>query len=206
VSGEGSGSRVGRGKPLRHASSDEGLGDPELLKAVADGDLRALGTLYDRYARDVWRVVRRTLGESIDTDDVVHATFLNLTRIAPSYDGRTSCRNWLRGIAVRLAIRHRRGTGRFRRMLESLGHAVARKAGPAHPERLASDNEELRNLEAALRRLDPKKRGAFVLVELEGLTTEEAARALQVPAATVRTRLFNARRELKSALAEGGGK
>ncbi len=178
--------------------------DAELLRDVAGGDPRALGALYDRYALDVWRVVHRTLGHGADSDDVVHATFLNLPRIAPSYDGRTSCRNWLRGIAVRLALRHRRGAGRFRRMLESLGHAAGTKSNPAHPEREASDNEQLRILERALGRLDAKKRATFVLVELEGLTTEEAARALEVPAATVRTRLFNARRALRTALGQGG--
>jgi RNA polymerase sigma-70 factor (ECF subfamily) len=181
-------------------STADRRGDAALLSDVADGDLRALGTLYDRYATDVWRVVRRTLGNGGDVDDVVHATFLNLPKIAPSYDGRTSCRNWLRGIAVRLAIRHRRGAGRFRRMLESLAHATTIRGSHTHPERLASDNEELRLLERALERLGAAKRAAFVLVELEGMTTEEAARALDVPAATLRTRLFHARRELKAAL------
>ncbi len=191
-------------KPLRSSTGDDGSGDADLLSLVADGDLRALGTLYDRYSHDVWRVVRRTLGDGADADDVVHATFLNLPRIAAAYDGRTSCRNWLRGIAVRLAIRHRRGAGRFRRMLESFAQATALRTGPAHPERQASDNEELRILEQALRRLHPKKRATFVLVELEGMSTEDAARALDVPAATVRTRLFNARRELKAALGQLG--
>jgi RNA polymerase sigma-70 factor (ECF subfamily) len=188
-------------RPPRTSTSDA-PSDPDLLRDVADGDPLALGALYDRYAPDVWRAARRTLGDSTDADDVVHATFLNLRRIAGSFDGRTSCRNWLRGIAVRLALRHRRGTGRFRRMLESLGQSVAGTGTGvvAHPERQASDNEELRIIERALARLQPKKRAAFVLVELEGLTTEEAAKALEVPAATVRTRLFNARRELKAAL------
>jgi RNA polymerase sigma-70 factor, ECF subfamily len=196
--------RGGTGKAHRPAAPGaEEIGDPELLRQVADGELRALGTLYDRYARDVWRVVRRTLGDAGDADDVVHATFLNLPRIAPSYDGRTSCRNWLRGIAVRLAIRHRRGAGRFRRMIEALGRALTPKAGPRNPERHVSDNEELRILEAALQGMHPKKRAAFVLVELEGMSTEEAARALDVPPATVRTRLFNARRVLKAALESG---
>jgi RNA polymerase sigma-70 factor (ECF subfamily) len=186
-------------------STAEGPGDADLLRDVADGDLRALGTLYDRYANDMWRVARRTLGDAADADDVVHATFLNLPRIAPSYDGRSSCRNWLRGITARLAVRHIRGARRFRRALESLERAITTRSSAAHPEREASDNEQLRRLQEALDRLGPKKRAAFVLVELEGLTTEEAARALEVPAATVRTRLFNARRELKAALGGDGG-
>lgn len=177
--------------------------DAELLTAVAAGDLAPLGELYDRYARDVWRAVRRSMRDAHDVEDVVHATFLGLPRIAASYDGRASCRNWLCGIAVRLASRHRRGAGRFQRMLDAFARAVVR--GPAsNPERETSSQEELAALDRALRALSEKKRAIFVLVEVEGLTPDEAARALAIPAATARTRLFHARRELQEALRREG--
>jgi RNA polymerase sigma-70 factor, ECF subfamily len=177
--------------------------DAELLAGVADGHLGALGELYDRYARDVWRAVRRALPDGADVEDVVHATFLNLPRIAASYDGRANCRHWLCGIGVRLAMRHRRGAGRLQRMLVSFAHTlVGRKAG--NPEQRASDNQELAVLNQALVRLSEKKRAVFVLVELEGLSIVEAAQALEIPAATARTRLFHARRELQRALQRGG--
>ncbi|MGH7439620.1 MAG: RNA polymerase sigma factor [Polyangiaceae bacterium] len=174
--------------------------DADLLRDVAGGDRDALGMLYDRYARDVWRVACRMLGDRADADDVVHATFLDLRRMAACFDGRSSCRNWLRGIAVRLALRHRRGMGRFRRMLEGFGQSLVGSAAVPHPESQASHNEDLRILARALARLHPNKRAAFTLVALEGLTSDQAAIALEVPAATVRTRLFNARRELQAAL------
>jgi RNA polymerase sigma-70 factor, ECF subfamily len=174
-------------------------GDAELLKAVADGDLGALGELYDRYARDVWRAVRRALGTTVDVEDVVHAMFLKLPQIAPSYDGRASCRGWLCGIGVHMAMRHRRGAGRFGRMLASFAQSLVGRSAP-DPERLAGSQEELAVLERALASLSDKKRAVFLLVELEGLTAEEAGRALGIPAATVRTRLFHARRELHEEL------
>jgi RNA polymerase sigma-70 factor (ECF subfamily) len=189
---------------LRPAPSKEAArGDAELLAAIAEGDLGALGELYDRHARDVWRAVRRSLMDSADVEDVVHSMFLKLPQIAASYDGRASCRGWLCGIAVRLAMRHRRGAGRFHRMLGAFAHTVT---GRAHgdPERGASNNQELAVFERAMARLSEKKRAVFVLVELEGLTAEEAARALEIPAATVRTRLFHARRELHDAMKKGG--
>jgi len=175
------------------------VGDPGLVRAVAAGDLGALGELYDRYARDVWRAARRSLLDSEDAEDVVHTTFMKLPEIAPSYDGRTSCRNWLCGIAVRLAMRHRRSAGRFRRMLGAFAHTVVGRSS-GDPELDASGSQELGLLESALAKLTEKKRVVFVLVELEGLSTEEAAAALEIPAATVRTRLFHARRELQEAL------
>jgi RNA polymerase sigma-70 factor (ECF subfamily) len=179
------------------------IGDPELVRGIATGDLGALGELYDRYARDVWRAARRSLLDSADAEDVVHATFMKLRQIAPSYDGRASCRNWLCGIAVRLTMRHRRGAGRFRGMLDAFAHSVAGRSR-GDPELAASGRQELAVLESALARLTEKKRAVFVLVELEGLSTEEAAAALEIPAATVRTRLFHARHELQEALQSGG--
>jgi RNA polymerase sigma-70 factor (ECF subfamily) len=188
--------------PARRASALKLAGDAELLQSLAAGDLGALGEIYDRYSHDVWRATRRLLGEAADVEDVVHAMFLKLPQIAPSYDGRASCRGWLCGIAVRMALRHRRGVGRFRRMLASFADTGVNRS-PPDPERLAGGNEEIAVLERALAVLSDKKRAVFVLVELEGLTAEDAARALGIPAATVRTRLFHARRELQDALGRG---
>jgi len=188
--------------PRARRSRVSGATDAALLADLAGGNLEPLGELYDRYARDVWRAVRRALPPDGDVEDVVHATFVTLPKIAPSYDGRASCRNWLCGIAVRLAMRHRRGVGRFRRMLRVFAEAPGRPE--RDPERQASDNQELAVLDRALSRLSEKKRAVFVLVELEGLSAEEAASALEIPAATARTRLFHARRELQDALARGG--
>jgi RNA polymerase sigma-70 factor (ECF subfamily) len=185
--------------PRPRAPDSAARSDAELLRGVADGDLGCLGELYDRHAQGVWRAVSRTLNDSPDVEDVVHALFLNLPRIAPSYDGRAECSGWLYGIAVRLSLRHGRGVGRFRKMLASFAHAPSARS-PSDPERSASHHEEVAIFKRALACLSVKKRAVFVLVELEGLTSEEAARALEIPAATVRTRLLNARRELHDAL------
>ncbi len=190
-------------RPRLRGRDGPGRGDPDLLRGVAEGDLACLGELYDRHAHSVWRAVSRTLPGSADVEDVVHATFLKLPRIAPSYDGRAECAGWLCGIAVRLALRHNRGAGRFRRMLDSFAHAPAARS-PTDPEVSASEHEEVAIFERALAGLSAKKRAVFVLVELEGLTSEEAAKALEAPAATVRTRLLHARRELHAALERGG--
>jgi RNA polymerase sigma-70 factor, ECF subfamily len=187
----------------RSVAGAQPLGDPDLVRTVASGDLAALGELYDRYARDVWHVAHRVLPDGGDAEDVVHAVFMKLPEIAPSYDGRASCRNWLCGIAVRVAMRQRRGAGRLRRMLDVFAHEVFDRPG-ADPERTASGKEQLAILAHALKRLSEKKRVVFVLVELEGLSAEDAAVALEIPAATVRTRLFGARRDLQEALRNRG--
>jgi RNA polymerase sigma-70 factor (ECF subfamily) len=103
---------------------------------------------------------------------------------------------------VRLSLRHRRGAERFQRMLDSFSHAVTARP-PRDPERSASEQEEVALFERALAGLSAKKRAVFVLVELEGLTSEEASKALEVPASTVRTRLLHARHDLQAALRRG---
>jgi RNA polymerase sigma-70 factor, ECF subfamily len=171
------------------------------------GDLTALGILYDRHARHVWRVLDRVTNGGSDVEDVLHATFLQLPGLARSFDGRSSsCRNWLCGVATRLALRHGRGVTRFRSMLSRFGSATPR-ASTIDPESQTSQREELSVLEQALGSLSPKKRAVFVLLELQGLSHAEVADTLQIPIATVRTRLFSAKEVLRKSLLEhdGGG-
>jgi RNA polymerase sigma-70 factor, ECF subfamily len=174
--------------------------DAELLAAISGGDLSALGTLYDRHARHVWRVLYRVTGGDADVDDVLHQTFLQLPRLAASFDGRApSCRSWLCGIATRLALRRGRSTTRFFAMLARLG-ATDPRLSSLDPEVQTSHREELRTLERAIASMSTKKRAVFVLVELEGLNHAEVSQILQIPLATVRTRLFGAKELLRQAL------
>ncbi len=178
--------------------------DAVLLTAVAAGDLGALGVLYDRHSRDVWRVLARVMNGSADVEDVLHATFLKLPEVASSFDGRPSCRNWLCGVAVRLALRRGRTLERFTRMLSRFARAQWVQPS-ADPESQNILGEDLAALQRALETLPPKKRAVVVLVELQGMAQEDVARVLGIPAATVRTRLFSARRVLREALGPKGG-
>jgi RNA polymerase sigma-70 factor (ECF subfamily) len=177
--------------------------DEVLLRELTGGDLAALGELYDRHAAAMWRAVERTLGRRDDAGDVVHTVFLMLPKIARSYDGRKDARAWLVGIAVRVSLRQRRSVRRFLNMLTSLSQCVPPFAG-GDPEARTSGREKLGSFGDALRRLSTKKRAVFALVELEGMTTDEAANALGIPAATARTRLHHARRELSEAMKRRG--
>ena len=176
--------------------------DGALLSLVHRGDLSALGELYDRYHADVWRVLHRVMSGGADVDDLVQATFLALPKIAGSFEGDGPCRGWMCGIAVRLASRQRRSLARWLGALTSFGQASS-AVSVRDPESHASEREDLRRFETALGKISPKKRDAFVLVELEGVAVEDAARALGVPVPTIRTRLFHARNELRAAMHQG---
>jgi len=167
-----------------------------LVERIARGDLQSLGTLFDLYERDV----RRTLGKlgvtAADVDDLLQATFLQVIRAAPSFDARFSVRSWLYGIGAMMARRHRRTTTRLAERMASWAASLARPESETPGD--AFDSEETgRRMEAALQRLSPKRREAFVLVTLEGASGEEAAAALGIPLNTLWTRLHHARKDLR---------
>ena len=184
---------------IKRTARSTDRGDDVLLAAIADRDLGALGELYDRYARNVWRAAYHMLGNRADAEDIVHTVFMKLPEIAKSYDGRLNARPWLVGITARIASRHRRACGRFFRMLTSFGATVP-TSRDLDPERESSAKQELGAVDAAIRALAPHKRIVFSLSEFEGLTSEEISVVLSIPAATVRTRLHHARRDLHAAM------
>ncbi|MFO0611105.1 MAG: RNA polymerase sigma factor [Polyangiaceae bacterium] len=173
--------------------------DAEVIARVREGDVGALGQLFDRYERDVRRVVVRLGVPTGDADDLVQATFLDVSRSAASYDGRASARPWLVGLAIVHVKRRRRSLARLAERLARW----AREPVPLvrRPDESTELAETAARAQAALDRLSAKKREAFVLIALEGLTGEEVAAALDIPVATVWTRLHHARRELREALA-----
>jgi len=169
--------------------------DPELIQRLANGELDALGALYDRYQAPLRRFIARSSGNSADVDDVLHATFLAAAASAARYDGRASCRPWLIGIAAQLLRRRRQTFGRLFSMLTALKGTTQTFRDP-RPELQARTD-----VARALARLSEAKRMTLLMAEVEGMTCSEIAAALEVPIGTVWTRLHAARRELRHALA-----
>ncbi len=144
----------------------------------------------------------RATGGSADADDIAHEAFLTLAKIADRYDGRASARPFLLGIAAQLVRRRKRGLGRWAQALSSFAETIS-ESRVRTPEDAASTTEEMRRFDDALARLTEEKRLVFLLVEREGLSGEEVARALDIPVNTVWTRLHHARNDLRKTLARG---
>ena len=175
------------------------VADAELVAAVAAGDLAALGTLYDRHRAEVRRFVLRISTQRSDVDDVVHETFLTLVRAARLYDGRPNAKPFLIGIAAQLIRQRQRSWRRRVDVLRAFGRSDEIVFG-ASPEDEARTAEDRRHIAAALAKLSHDKRVAFVMAEAEGMSGEEIAAALDIPVATVWTRLHHARKELRKSL------
>jgi RNA polymerase sigma factor (sigma-70 family) len=176
------------------------LADRELLASIANGNLEALGALFDRYEPDVKRFVGRLGVNASDIDDLVQATFLDVVGAARRFDPELPVKGWLFGIAATLVRRERRSLARTAaRLLRLASFTTAHEPAPT-PATLLESDRELACFQRALARLAPKKREVFALVVLEGLSGEEVAKSLGVPVNTIWTRLHHARRELRDAL------
>lgn len=171
----------------------------QMTAGLAAGDIEALAWAFNRWHARVRVLARRLLCDDAAAEDVVQDTFAALPAAARRFRGDADLETFVLSIAVkrarsqqRAAIRRRRALGRFRE---------PPPPGPLDPERDSYRRELASQLEAALDNVPLKLRLAFILCEVEGLTAVQAAAVADIPAATVRTRLFHARRQLRDLLA-----
>jgi RNA polymerase sigma-70 factor, ECF subfamily len=185
--------------PVAKASA----GVEEILVArLRAGDLAALGEVYDAHHVHVRAFARRLLGDENAAEDILQETFLTLPRAVARFRGESSLSTFLLSITVRHASHFVRAAGRRRLAMDRLARE------PRVPGSAPDDEAERKRLAAALLRaldaLPMDQRVAVVLCEVEGRTSAEAAQIVGAPEATVRTRLFHARRKLAALLATEG--
>jgi RNA polymerase sigma factor (sigma-70 family) len=190
------------GKAIRAAVGGEAAGpsDRELLRRFAEGgDQAAFAALFRRHSGMVLGVCRRALASEQDAEDACQATFLVLSRKAHSGRWQQSIANWLYLTARRVA-RNARVTA-DRRSRHEKSAAIPEAVQPV--DRMTG-RELLDLLDVELDGLPPSYREPLVLCYLEGLTRDEAALRLGVPAATVKIRLERGRKRLANALTRRG--
>jgi len=187
--------------PLRRISGTVGeLSDRALVSAVAEGDQAALGALYDRFHRDVYRFVAHLVrGDSL-VDDFVQTTFLEAHRSAPRFRGDAAVKTWLFGIAANLVRHHARTE--HRREKASVAIANVPTAPAPSPSDAITIEQQRRWLAAAIESLTPALREVYVLCVIEELPGKEAARVLGIREASLWRRLTDARNVLRTAILE----
>lgn len=169
--------------------------DEELLAAVSGGDRLALGSLYDRHAPWLTLRLSRRCRDPGTVDEVVQDTFLAVWRGAGRFAGQGEVAAWVWGIAIRRLIDHLR-----KRRPAPVPSAVAHGAEAASAEEELLAAVDHGDLGGALRTLSPELRAVVQATVLDGLSTREAARLLDIPAGTVKTRMMRARAQLREAL------
>lgn len=159
--------------------------------------------VYEAHFAFVWRTARRLgVGES-DVSDVAQEVFLVVHRRLESFEQRGSVKTWLYGILRRVVSDYRR-TQRRKPSMVGRVEAVEPDAWPCganDPAQDAEQREAMRLVSTLLDELDDDKREAFVLAELEGMTTTEIAEALDANPNTVASRIRAGRFAFEAALA-----
>lgn len=173
-----------------------------LIARLERGDPLAVGEVYDLHHNAVRAFAKRLVGESAAAEDLVHEVFVTLPKAIRGYRGDSSLRTFLISIAVNHARHHVRAATRRRRAMEKLALEPERPSDD--PERDARRRELARALTRALDELPLDQRVAFVLCEVEERTSREAGLIVGVPEATIRTRLFHAKKKLRAMLEQEG--
>jgi RNA polymerase sigma-70 factor, ECF subfamily len=167
-----------------------------LIAAARAGDLAAFELLMRRHERLVLATALRLLGRMEDAQDASQEVFLKLHRNLGKLESAANVSGWLYKVTVNVChdLRRRRPT---EAPVEEAERLPARAAGPDCG---IADAERRRALELSLRMLSEREREAVVLRDLEGLSTEEVARAMGSTEATVRSQISQARVKMKGFL------
>ena len=177
--------------------AQEAMQDARLVERVLRGDAEAYGSLVSRHMRRAFAVAYRILEHREDAEDVVQDSFMRALERIDQLGRRRPFRPWLLRIVVNQALNFRRARGI--RTTASLSDS-ARAGGPL-PDRQAEDTDLRRRLRAALDMLPEKQRTVVQLADLEGLTSGEIGRIMDLADGTVRWHLHEARKALRRALA-----
>jgi RNA polymerase sigma-70 factor (ECF subfamily) len=184
------------------------LDEQRWVRAAQNGDLQAFNLLVERYQTLAYNVAYRTLGHPEDAADATQDAFLSAFRAIRDFRGG-SFRGWLLRIVVNACYDARR-RGRRRpatsmdAIVEELGDAPWADEHAADPEEVVLTRELREAIERALDRLPDDQRIALVLVDVQSLSYDEAAEAMECPIGTIRSRLARARARLRDLLDESG--
>ncbi len=165
-----------------------------------------LESLVREQARFVYQVCYSVLRHHHDAEDAAQETFVRVWRNRGKLAGIRELRGWLARIAWRVALDRRRPKPEL--SLDDAAHAVAElRAAGATAEQLASGNQMAALLERLIASLPRELREPLVLSTIEEMTATDIAAALEIPEASVRTRVFRARQLLRAKLDSAlGGK
>jgi RNA polymerase sigma factor (sigma-70 family) len=192
-------------RPAREqrAPSGQPTEDYVLLERWVAGDRRAGDRLVKRYYMQIARYFMNAVGDN-ERRELTQETFSQLCTAISQYSGEASFRSYLFGIARNVLYQHLRRQYRRREFetdFDPSAHSVV-DAGQTTPSRLISELVRREVLLQCLRELPVEAKQMLELYYWHGLTADELGVTYGIPAATVRTRLFNVRRKLKADIQE----
>ncbi|OGF13300.1 MAG: hypothetical protein A2W00_00450 [Candidatus Eisenbacteria bacterium RBG_16_71_46] len=192
--------------PRRKTDIEPAEDETALVLRARRGDSVAFGEIVRRYQRAVYRVAYGYTRNTADADDLAQETFVNAYRAISRFRISEPMFPWLARIATNLAFSlHRRRKRRPESSIEPLLEAGKQWGVDDDPARHAENRERESHLAEAFGELSSEHQAVLLLRVMEGLTYDEIARALGVPAGTVMSRLARARTDLRARLAKRTG-
>ena len=185
------------------------LAEIELAARCRARDRDAIRTVVVANNQRLFRAAWSILKDRGEAEDAVQSAYVSAFASIDSFEGRSSLSTWLTRIVMNESLGRVRARNRRRDQIEGTGVAVLEdyrealmRGSETRPPDAALAREQMRRLlEQAVATLPETFRTVFVLREVEGLSGDETAEVLDLPAATVKTRLYRARRKLKQILA-----
>ncbi len=182
--------------------------DLPLVHRAQSGDYAAFEALVEKYERRVFGLAHRMLGRQHDAEEVVQQTFLSLIEHIDGFREESRFSTWLMRVAANhaLALMRKQSVRRAAPLADG-GSGADELPRPQYiaqwretPEEVASRRETRRLLDQALGEIDEKHRLVFILRDIEGLSTEETASALNISISNTKVRLLRARLMLRERL------
>ncbi|HWI75868.1 MAG TPA: RNA polymerase sigma factor [Sphingomicrobium sp.] len=193
-----------------HAHLDfAALDDVALARLCGRRDREAVRHVVTANNQRLFRAAWSILKDRAEAEEAVQAGYLSAFTAIDKFEGRSSLSTWLTRIVINEALGRLRSQRRRREQLENEGVTLMEtyrerlaQASAEPPPDVSVAREQLRLLiERSVADLPDNFRSVFVLREIEGLSVDDTAEALGIPAATVKTRLHRARAKLQQALA-----
>lgn len=191
----------------RYRIALEALPDEDVVRRIREGETALFEILMRRYNQRLFRVARAIVRDDAEAEDVLQQAYVNAYAHLDQFAGTARFSTWLTRIATYEALGRLRRRGRQKET--SMGDGEDAMDGfptpQPNPERQAFAGELRRALETSLDALPEAYRTVFVLRDVEGLSTSEAADCLEVSEDVVKTRLHRARVMLREDLFERAG-
>jgi RNA polymerase sigma-70 factor (ECF subfamily) len=185
------------------------VSDLALVRRVQRGDKGAFDALVLKYQHKVVKLVMRYMRNPVEAEDVAQEAFIKAYRALPQFRGDSAFYTWLYRIAINTAknalVSRDRSPIDYELDLQNPDESYdvhARLKDSETPEALVLTDEIRSTVNAAIEALPEDLRTAIVLREIEGLSYEEIAAAMECPVGTVRSRIFRAREAIDKRLRE----
>lgn len=181
--------------------------DQALVQRVQAGDQQAFGLLVAKYQRKLMRLVMRLVRDPAEAEDVTQEAFIKAYRALPGFRGDSAFYTWLYRIGVNAAKNWLIANGRRAPTATVVDSEEAESYEGGEllrdvdtPERILMSRQIAEKVNEAMERLPEDLRTAITLREIDGLSYEEIANAMNCPIGTVRSRIFRAREAIAAEL------